>query len=663
MRIDAKDLNERIDPLELLEHIGYEKSQPKVSGDEIRDFCPIHRGDTQKSLAISIGKHCFHCHKCGENGTLIDLYMKSRGVTDLPTAINELASRFACALLPNSYQNERPNPPQKERFVSANTDLLSLEVLDDSPNPIAVAKWDEASEEGQHEYFDKKKIAPCPGIRYGNDKHNNWSVIVPFYSIEGKLQAIQYVNNGGKFFLSGTHKKGNFFTLGNIEDGKKVYFAEGLATAITVRESLGKEFAVVSAGDAGNIPEVVGKIRGKYPKIEIVLALDNDEAGMKVKDKVEAPFSYCTPSFEGLSIPEGQKANDFNDLVSVCGQSLEHVRGQIQNKEKDSFFEKLGSIIDDQDFASKQKDRNYTTFEMEHKKLFAGGGLVSGFPGVDERLIFSKGDFVTVQAMSNHGKSTFMLQLAYKFATIAENTSKNPMCIYITYESSPIRVEEKLINIISHDCEGRTALQYDRKMEEKYLYPDYKDFPKTITTYNSLKANRKIEILIRTPLEKLGEIVDLYKKAFPDRMLVLIVDYLQIIDTNLDSDGWERIKAISRHLEALAIKKEILLVTAAQVNDRRQTREGRDLYNSSTTVIDILNHSHEALRANQDTVVHYREKVDGEAVCSISSFKQKHGETFELKEQFSFNGFRFKEKTAYNERKPIETAQQMKNRK
>ena len=41
-KIEAKDLNEWLDPLEVLRIIGYEKSKPKTSGGEIRDYCPIH---------------------------------------------------------------------------------------------------------------------------------------------------------------------------------------------------------------------------------------------------------------------------------------------------------------------------------------------------------------------------------------------------------------------------------------------------------------------------------------------------------------------------------------------------------------------------------------------------------------------------------------------
>lgn len=644
MNIDAKELNEKIDPVELLGYIGYEKSHPKTSGDEVRDFCPIHKGDTQQSLAISMSKHTYFCHSCEERGDLIDLYTKSIG-TDFPTAINQLTAKFFCNMSPEPFQTKIYPKAQKEASHTPYTTSVPSNVQDDVDNTLAISMWDSASEEGHHEYFDRKKIQPCPGIRYGRDKMGNPAIIVPCYAANMELKTLHFISAGGKFFLSGGEKEGTFFPLGDIRDGERVFVAEGLATAITVWEALDKKIPVVSANGAGNVPVVVARLRERYPKIEITLALDNDEAGGKVKDKVPPHFSYCIPSFEGLSIPEGKKAKDFNDLVSVCNQSLEHVRGQIQNSSNDVFFEKLGNILGDNAFTDNLKGRTYALFEQEHKNLFAVGGLTTGFLELDSRLVFSKGDFVTIQAMSNHGKSTFMLQLAYQFITNPENAAKDPMCMFITYESSPIRIEEKLVNLISHRCGEGSAIKYDRDREEKYLYPNHEDFSRTITTYNSLLSQRKIHILKRTPLEQLEKLIDLYKKAFPYRMLVLFLDYFQIIDADLNSEGWERVKEISRHLEAMSITKEILIVTASQVNDRRQTREGRDLYNSSTTVIDILNHSHASLKANQDTEKLFKDKIGGESICTISAFKQKHGETFDLRERFLFNGYRFKENT------------------
>ena len=138
----------------------------------------------------------------------------------------------------------------------------------------------------------------------------------------------------------------------------------------------------------------------------------------------------------------------------------------------------------------------------------------------------------------------------------------------------------------------------------------------------------KIRISKRTPLEKLGLLIDSYKSKYPSNTIVLFLDYVQIIDHSLRQTEWEAIKEVSYTLEALAIEKEVIVVVGSQVNDKRQTREGRDVYNAATTVLDLMNHSHSALKSNSELKPHFKEKVGGKSICTLSAFKQKHGESF-----------------------------------
>jgi hypothetical protein len=423
---EVSKLNERIDPIELLQFIGYEKSHPKASGSEVRDYCPIHRGDKQQSLAINTKDHCFFCHSCNASGDLIDLYRRATG-TDFPTAINQLASRFAIDLLPGPSQEIVFPSHRKEEPQTTYTTSTVFDDTKDTSSNLAATKWSEVREEGNHEYFAKKKVSSCPGIRYGNDKMGNWSIVVPFYSINGEIQTLQYINNEGKFFLSGTHKKGGFFPLGDIKDEGRVYVAEGLATAITIWEALGKETPVVSAGDAGNISTVVSELRKKYKKLEIVLALDNDKAGTDVKDKVEPPFTYCIPSFEGLSIPEGIKAKDFNDLRSVYGQPLDKLKDQLKNVstiEIDPVNQSIFPILP-------MEDR--ITAHNEMLSLYRGkkylGLRVATLKEFNENL---KGlrKLILLAAAPNVGKTALTIQLAQEVLS----EEKEACLVYISLE-------------------------------------------------------------------------------------------------------------------------------------------------------------------------------------------------------------------------------------
>lgn len=642
--INPKELNEKIDPIELLRLIGYEKSCPKESNGEIRDYCPIHIGDHQRSLSINKNTHFYICHSCNATGDLIHLYSKSRGC-DFPKAIEELSNQF----LPYPLKENGKIEYAIKTTISTNTTVD----LDKT--------WNSSETSGTHKYFSQKRITTPLGVRFGKDQKGNDSIVVPFTDINGSLQALQYINEQGiKIFLKGSKVKDHFFSLGEIKDGSTIYIAEGLATTTTIWEALGKSITVLSAGSVGNIPNVVRVVREKHPNISIKLAIDNNEAARKILEKIPPPFSFTCPNFENLNLPETEKkADDFNDLISVGKLSLEEVKSQLLGNEiqknPEDFAKRLGEIIGDYEYAKKLENRTYASFQKEHKEMFSKGGLITGFSKLDEQVYFSKGTFATIQGMSNHGKSTLMLHMAYRFLSRQENKKSDPMFIFITYESCPIRIEEKLLNLMSHEKEKGTLIKRNKNLinpisdehENKHLYPQEEDFPLTITSFDRLLREKRIQILKRIPLENIEGLLDFYKKEFPTRTIVLFLDYIQIIDTSHPSQGWERIKVIAHKLEALAIDKEVVIITGAQVNEKRQAREGRDIYNASTINIDIFNHSHASLKNNPDLKDLYIPPTENKDICTLSVLKQKHGSSFILDEYLLLNGHFFLEKTKY----------------
>src|SRR5512144_742850 len=116
-------------------------------------------------------------------------------------------------------------------------------------------------------------------------------LILPLYDEDGAFSTVQFVPDvGTKLFQKGGRSGGCFAVLGTIE--KKVFIAEGFATAATIYEETG--IATVIAYSASNLIPVTGTIQSKYPGCEIVVVADNDsnkerntgvEAAMKAKEK------------------------------------------------------------------------------------------------------------------------------------------------------------------------------------------------------------------------------------------------------------------------------------------------------------------------------------------------------------------------------------------
>lgn len=189
-----------------------------------------------------------------------------------------------------------------------------------------------------------KQIA---GIKYR--QHDDRTLISRVRSVDGKLQGLQTTKiiKGGrvkksdkhtdgklpdkyiKRFVPGTDAKGGMEFFGKCDSVDRIIVAEGLATAESVYDSLGRKRPVVCAYSASNVAEVVRVLHSKYPRADFILAMDQDEAGKQaVQDTLIAvpriALKVATPRFKRPR----KGRNDFNDLMCLRGRKA--VRRRIK---------------------------------------------------------------------------------------------------------------------------------------------------------------------------------------------------------------------------------------------------------------------------------------------------------------------------------------------
>jgi len=162
----------------------------------------------------------------------------------------------------------------------------------------------------------------------------NDTLVVPAYSVNGEVTTIQFITTDQKRFLKGGKKRGSFFVFGNLEQakGKKVYIAEGVATAATVYEASGD--TTVCAFDAGNIVAVCDALFYKLSGCDVVIAADNDQwkdtnTGIEQAEIAAAKYGYSITYPDFTWLDEATKPTDFNDLQQLSG--LDKVKEQLQN--------------------------------------------------------------------------------------------------------------------------------------------------------------------------------------------------------------------------------------------------------------------------------------------------------------------------------------------
>ena len=144
------------------------------------------------------------------------------------------------------------------------------------------------------------------GIKLYNAVLDNGDVQYKIYNVDGDWVGSQTISpSGKKEFSTGMKIDGVFGWMGDNLEGL-VYITEGYADACSVHESTSRP--VINGLNSGNIPKVVKAVKDKYPNLTLVLAGDNDAAGLKCAEKAGIPF--VVPEEDGF---------DFNDLHQAKG--------------------------------------------------------------------------------------------------------------------------------------------------------------------------------------------------------------------------------------------------------------------------------------------------------------------------------------------------------
>ena len=314
-------LRAKIPILELAERLGLEirRKQARCYNTQAHAH-----GDKKPSLGFDTKTNRYKCFACGVGGSVIDLYMAIKGV-DFNTAIEDLnqgklGGKFEYKPLP-------PPPPKKiageyseiyERLelFCGGRDKEATDYLTGKTRGLSEATLDKfgvfsiKDYQKTNQYLKDSFTAETlkqSGIV--NDKCNlifyRHKIIIPFY------------NNGKAVFLHGRNLDGahpkylnlvginkpifNLETLTKLNNGDRVFICEGVFDAMRLEQEGYNAVAILGVTDFR--PEEVELFR----PYEVILALDNDEAGLKMSDEIAKLFILKGKSVKQKILPEGIK--------------------------------------------------------------------------------------------------------------------------------------------------------------------------------------------------------------------------------------------------------------------------------------------------------------------------------------------------------------------
>lgn len=193
--------------------------------------------------------------------------------------------------------------------------------------------WNEARHEGTHNYLDKKQIASLFGARIGQI-YGQKVLCLPMRNISGDMTGLQLIyGDGSKRFLKGQQNKGSFVRIPDSPDfgsAETVYLCEGFATGAAIYAAT--NMPVVCAMNAGNLMDVALELKFQNPKLNLVVAGDDDRAAKSNVGRVKAT-ECAKATASSLVFPESNnlEVTDFSDLQKLFG--IEEVQRQLLTAE------------------------------------------------------------------------------------------------------------------------------------------------------------------------------------------------------------------------------------------------------------------------------------------------------------------------------------------
>lgn len=180
-----------------------------------------------------------------------------------------------------------------------------------------------------NKYLQKKQVSTFTGLY----QDTNRNLIVPVYeNFNKKICGYQRVCLDRKSFPIGQKIQGNFFLFGDAFDSNFVYLCEGIATAATIFEVTG--VPTISCFNAGNIPNVIMKIKSELSGKSVVIACDNDKSNTGYNFAVKAKRKFgnaiiLKPDFG----TQNTTLSDFNDLF--LSEGFDETKKQLTVNEDD----------------------------------------------------------------------------------------------------------------------------------------------------------------------------------------------------------------------------------------------------------------------------------------------------------------------------------------
>ncbi|HFS7067753.1 TPA: primase-helicase zinc-binding domain-containing protein [Enterobacter hormaechei] len=266
--------------------------------------CPVCGGSDRFRFDDKEGRGTWYCNQCGA-GDGLKLVEKVFGMN-----ASEAAGKV------NAVTGKLP-PVAPEVIAAAEAET---EADRQAAAALAVRLMEKTHTASGNAYLTRKGFPDreCPVLtvmhKTGGVTFRAGDVVVPLYDDTGALVNLQLISSDGlKRTLKGGQVKGACHVIeGKKQAGKRLWIAEGYATALTVHHLTAE--TVMVALSSVNLLSLASLVRQKHPACQIVLAADRDLSG-DGQSKAAAAADAC----EGVvALPP--VFGDWNDAMMLKGE-------------------------------------------------------------------------------------------------------------------------------------------------------------------------------------------------------------------------------------------------------------------------------------------------------------------------------------------------------
>ncbi len=301
-----------------------ETRQPLKAGKNLV-LCPLH-DDKKPSLSIDTDTGGFKCLStaCDKHGDIFEFYMARHGVSK-KDALHDLAAAAGVEIKPTGSDAAAKKAAKMKALYDRHCAGI----------PLPTEASDYLESRGLVKETTIRHLVNSRLVGFKADAHCKQleskipAIIFPLFDASGQellgFQKIFYKENIDKEYEAGSlGKKAFFFADKNPLTGRQCVVTEAVIDALSVWQSVDREkYAAVSVMSSST-PK-----KAKYLKAadEIILAMDNDQAGNVARDKAGKAIGKCRSVCWTEDDPK-----DMNDLLKTGKE--DRIRELVENAEE-----------------------------------------------------------------------------------------------------------------------------------------------------------------------------------------------------------------------------------------------------------------------------------------------------------------------------------------